>query len=300
MKKLALYLLLLVVFSAYAYAEICKSSPVVYYGYCEPLGDLAVYDGSGSLIEEQAYSLTSGCTKNIYRVVVSGGPGCAVEEGDSLVFKISGKIAGAAVWRQSASSVFLNISTTGRIFVSVNEDETTSNVTVEDEEGVDIEKFGTSSGGGSAAQKTVSIKQPVDGGEIELIKFNTSLEENRVIDFRLDQNGLFVNLGATNYSEILVPALKKSGALYVCLASENMDCDKIVLEMGQQVQGLYLEPGYRTIFDKKYYVLHGLTFGSVQEVDRPQWMMPAILAAAALVIVFVLVIKHKYSKKKKK
>jgi len=290
MKKLALYVLLMLALSTYCYAEICKSSPVTYYGYCAPEGDLAVYDSSGNLVEKQAYSQTTGCTKNIYRMVVSGGPGCAVQEGDVLVFKISGKTAGAVAWHSLDSLLFLNISTTGRTFVFVNEPQ--KNVTVEDEQGVDLTKYG-SSGGGSTAQKTVSIKQPVGNTEIEIVKFNTSVNEDRVVDFMQNQSTIFVDLGATNYSEILVPVVRQSGALYVCLASKTMDCSKITIEMGQTVGSLYLEPNYKVINSQKYYVLHGLTFGSVQEIERPRWVVPIILAAALLVVLAVAVLKYK-------
>jgi len=296
MKKLFLYILFLLILSVFASGETCKSTPVSYYGFCDPVGDLKIYDSSGNLLQSQPYSETSGCTSHIYRAVISGGPGCSIDEGSTIVFKISGKTAGAVAWHALSSSVQLNITTTGRTFVFVAEPK--ENIIVEDEEGVDVTKYGSGGGGSSSGgQKTVSVKQSVNGTDVEIIKFNTSIDENRVIDFRLDQNGVFVNLGATNFSEILIPAFKKSGALYVCAASENINCtNRIVIELGQTINGLHLESRYREIGGASYYVLQGLTFGSVEEVDKPAWLTPLMLAAAAIILTIVLLIK--YTKKK--
>jgi hypothetical protein len=88
-------------------SALCDFQFVTYYGKCETMGDIRVYDDAGNLLVEQLFTTNKGCYNESYAISIPGGSNkdCLIQEGDNLHFTVSKVPHGVTEWNGKNSMI---------------------------------------------------------------------------------------------------------------------------------------------------------------------------------------------------
>ena len=292
--KLLIALFIILVFSSFVSADFCDLRGVLYYGYCNKEGDVAVYDEQDNLITENFYGQNSGCYNGTYLVIVNGGPseGCVLQENEVISFYLGGKLAGATKWSSTILNRQFDLNVNRTVYDVEGDD-----IVVEDIEGSDISKTGTGGGGGGAGSITLTAIKKTDSGDVPVAQFNVPAENNDTIQVEAPDSGeVYLNLPQAESTEILVPATKSKGSVIVCLGSDDFrNCkNQFELRLGEAKEGISLDSNYKYQDGKKYYVVRGLKEGVAKEsMDFSNIFIMAGIAAAISLLIIIYFVKRK-------
>jgi hypothetical protein len=297
--KLLIILTMILALSTIVSAGFCEYKGVIYYGFCSKDGDVVVYDSQDNVVGESLYSLNSGCYNGLYALVLNGGssPGCILQEGEEIVFYVSGSLAGVTKWYSSDLNKDFDL-TTDRSYIFVEND----NVTISDEQNIDVTEYGTPSGGAGSGggsgngggSSVLFASMETDSGNIDVAKFTMPVDSDKSVDIQSPASGeIYLNVSDAEDVELFVLALKESGAVEICIGSQSFeDCEQTLkLQMGESKSDIFLESDYMERDGKKYYVIKGLKNGVAKESSTLFsifLIFAGIIAALSLLIVYVV------------